>query len=219
MPRTPTTRFLRVIAAALCLAEATGGCASGSGGTSTGGAATGSTGTSSGNGLMPDGNSGTGAASGVAGEFGAVADSRWIGAPDDPQNTRVIYLFDKLVSCSWLSQQNWNVPRLDWPFPDAIHVIELKLFGTAAGEYPVGVTFTPAVGEARVSYMSIANLGSQGWPAMMPGSVTLDRFVDGASADGTFSARLDMSGSASDAPFSGGFHATYCATGRQASGR
>lgn len=62
-------------------------------------------GCSSNNGVTPDGKDGTGTAAGTIGarSFETVADARWIGAPDDPKQTRVIYVFDKQVSCAALS--------------------------------------------------------------------------------------------------------------------
>jgi hypothetical protein len=109
----------------------------------------GNAGCGSSKGVTPDGKEGTGTAMGTIGAraFDAVADARWIGAPDDPAQTRVIYVFDKQVSCSALSAPGW-----DGVVTDQTQALEMKMIGTDAGTYPV--SSRPAAGEADVNYTS-----------------------------------------------------------------
>ncbi len=155
-------------------------------------------------GVTPDGKNGTGTASGMIGDraYEAVADARWIGAPDDPKQTRVIYVFDKLVSCAALSNAGW-----DTVVTDGTQAFEMKLIGTAAGTYPV--TARPATGEASVNYTVTSTSGTPAEVTATAGSVTADTFVDQTSADGSFD--LTVPGGS----VTGAFHATYCAAGRE----
>ncbi len=134
--------------------------------------------------------------------FEVVADARWIGAPDDPKQTRVIYVFDKLVSCAAISDAGW-----DEVVTDGTQALEMKLIGTAAGTYPV--SSRPATGEANANYTLTSTSGTPGEVSASAGSVTVDAFVDRTSADGSFDLTVP-GGSAT-----GTFHATYCAAGRE----
>jgi hypothetical protein len=157
-------------------------------------------------GVTPDGHNGSGTASGTVGgrTYDAVADSRWIGAPDDPAHTRVIYVFDKLVSCDAISDTGW-----DEVVSDSTQSLELKLIGTAAGVYPVAANGRPATDEASVNYTLTSTSGTPAETTASAGSVTADRFDEGRSADGSFDLTLPTGS------VSGTFHATYCATGRE----
>jgi hypothetical protein len=168
-----------------CLALASAGCASNQG-------------------VTPDGKDGSGTATGMIGgrTFDAVADARWIGAPDDPKQTRVIYVFDKQVSCSALSAAGW-----DEMVTDKTQALEMKLIGTTPGMY--AVSSRPATGEADVNYTLTSTSGTPSEVSATAGSVTVDQFLAGEAADGSFD--LTIPGGA----VSGAFHASYCATGRE----
>ena len=161
-------------------------------------------GCSSDKGVTPDGKNGSGTASGMIGDraFEAVADARWIGAPDDPKLTRVIYVFDKLVSCAALSNAGW-----DAVVTDGTQALEMKLIGTATGAYPVSAR--PATGEANVNYTVTSTSATPAEVSASSGTVTVDTFVDQTSADGSFD--LTVPGGS----VTGTFHATYCAAGRE----
>jgi hypothetical protein len=163
-----------------------------------------SAGCSSNKGVTPDGKDGSGTAAGTIGarSFETVADARWIGAPDDPKQTRVIYVFDKQVSCSALSAAGW-----DEVVTDQTQALEMKLIGTAPGTYPVNTR--PATGEADVNYTVTSTSGTPSEVSATGGSVVVEQFLADEAADGTFD--LTIPGGT----VSGTFHATYCATGRE----
>jgi len=161
-------------------------------------------GCSSDKGVTPDGKNGNGTAAGTIGarSFESVADARWIGAPDDPAQTRVIYVFDKQVSCSVLSAAGW-----DEVVTDQTQALEMKLIGTEAGVYPV--SSRPATGEADVNYTVTSTSATPSEISATGGGVTVDQFLADEAADGAFD--LIIPGGT----VSGTFHATYCATGRE----
>lgn len=134
--------------------------------------------------------------------FEIVADARWIGAPDDPKQTRVLYVFDKEVSCAALSAAGW-----DEVVTDQTQALEMKLIGTAAGAYPVSPR--PATGEADVNYTVTSTSGTPSEVSATAGNVTVEQFFTDEAADGAFD--LTIPGGS----VSGTFHATYCATGRE----
>ncbi len=154
--------------------------------------------------VTPDGKHGTGTAAGTIGtrSFEAVADARWIGAPDDPKQTRVVYVFDKQVSCAVLSAAGW-----DEKVTDQTQALEMKLIGTEAGAYHL--TSRPGIGEADVSYTVTSTSGTPSEVSATGGTVTVEQFLAEQAADGAFD--LTIPGGT----VSGTFHATYCATGRE----
>jgi hypothetical protein len=151
-----------------------------------------------------DGDPGSGTASGMVGKqrFESVADARWIGAPDDPAKTRVIYVFDNTVSCSALSNAGW-----DQVVQDGTQAVEIKIIGTGEGTYPV--SSRPATGEADVNYTLTSTSSTPSEITASAGSVTITSFVVDTSADGSFD--LTVPGGS----VAGTFHATYCPSGHE----
>jgi hypothetical protein len=163
-----------------------------------------SAGCGSSQGVEPDGKDGSGTAVGMVDGrgFDTVADARWIGAPDDPKQTRVIYVFDKQVSCSALSAAGW-----DEAVTDKTQALEMKLIGTSPGMYAVSTR--PATGEADVNYTLTSTSGTPSEVSATAGNVTVDQFLGKEAADGSFDLTIP------NGAVSGTFHATYCATGRE----
>jgi hypothetical protein len=153
-----------------------------------------------------DNSTGSGTAAGtISGHsYDSVGDSRWVGAPDDAAHTRVIYVFDKPVSCDTISAAGW-----DQAVTDGTQSLEMKLLGTTAAAYPIPASGHPATGEATVNYTITSTKGTPTELAATAGTVTVDELVNGKWANGSFD--LTIPGGA----VSGTFHATYCATGRE----
>jgi hypothetical protein len=158
------------------------------------------------------GSAGSGGPSGSATVHGTLggrpfemASSSWlIGAPDDPQQTRVIYVFDKPIACSEISMAGW-----DTTITDATQALEIKLIGTKAGKYPVATSAQPATGEANVNYTLSTTTGTPAETVSKSGIVTLDAIKDGTSASGSFDLTFP-NGSAT-----GTFDAAYCPAGHE----
>jgi hypothetical protein len=185
---------------------AAGGTTAGSGGQGTGGQGIGGQGTGSqSTGGTSGGNSGNTVHGTVGGQpFEMVSNAWLIGAPDDPQQTRVIYVFDKPVACSEISMAGW-----DTTITNATQAIEIKLIGTKPAKYPVATGAQPATGEASVNYTLSATTGTPAETLSKGGSVTLDAITDGKSASGSFDLTFP-SGSVT-----GTFDAAYCANGHE----
>ncbi len=152
-----------------------------------------------------DAGSGNGVASGTIDSraFDVVADSWWIGTPDDPARTRVIYVFDKPVTCAQISKTGW-----DTVVSDKTQSLEFKLIGTKPSNYPVAANGMPATGEASVNYTLTARTGTPAETAAKSGSVTLDTLTR-AAADGSFALMFGAQ------KLSGHFHAIYCKDGHE----
>jgi len=153
-----------------------------------------------------DAGHGTGSASGTfeGRAFEQVADSYWIGRPDDAAHTLVLYVFDRAVACAEIAEPGW-----DETVADQTQSIELKLIGTKPGGYPIPVNGRPATGEADVNYTLTSTRGTPSEVSASAGSVTLEDVAPEESADGRF-----------DLTFAGGhlagdFHAVYCAAGHE----
>ncbi len=187
MPRSPISKATpSAVSVLLCVGGLISGCGS--------------------KGITPDGRNGSGTATGTIGgrAYDAVADARWIGAPDDPVNTRVIYVFDKLVSCDALSDTGW-----DEAVTDRTQSLEMKLIGKVAGTYPIAPSGRPATGEATANYTLTSTSATPAEMSASGGGVTVDQFLDRAAADGSFDLTFP------DGSVSGTFHATFCATGHE----
>ena len=66
-----------------------------------------------------------------------VASAWLIGAPDDPKQTRVIYVFDRAVKCGEITKPGW-----DETVADGTKSLEMKLIGTK----PANTTFRAMAG-------------------------------------------------------------------------
>jgi hypothetical protein len=202
-----SVRAFGVVIVAIVLSVPFGGCSTrsnadashpsaGNGGTSPGGRGS-------------AGSGGVGGNATVHGTLGGrpfeMASSSWlIGAPDDPQQTRVIYVFDKPVTCSEISMAGW-----DTAITDATQALEIKLIGTKPGKYPVATSAQPATGEASVNYTLSAMTGTPAETVSKSGSVTLDAITDGTSANGSFDLSFP------NGSVTGTFDAAYCPNGHE----
>jgi hypothetical protein len=149
---------------------------------------------------------GTGTISGAfAGRpFERVGASWRIGAPDDPERTLVVYVFDAEIGCDEITEPAW-----DERIGDDLQSLEIKLIGTAPGEFAVAAGPTPGAGEASVNYTLTATTGTPAETAAGGGSVTLD-VADHDRAKGWF----DLAFPDADM-LSGTFVATPCPAGRE----
>lgn len=127
-----------------------------------------------------------------------------IGAPDDPKQTRVIYVFDRAIKCSELAKPGW-----DETVADGTRSLEMKLIGTQPGKYPVAKSGRPATGESDVNYTLTSTSSTPSEVLATSGSVTLAHISDGKSADGAFNLTF------AQGKISGDFQATYCAAGHE----
>ena len=152
----------------------------------------------------PDGGTGAIHGSVASRAFDHVAASWFIGAPDDPQHTRVIYVFDALVACAEIAKPGW-----DQTVADGSQVVEMKLIGTQAGDYPVAADGHPATGEASVNYTLTSRTATPQETSAKSGHVTLDHIKDKATAGGSFDLVLPGGN------VTGTFHAAYCAAGHE----
>jgi len=186
---------------------ATGGGAGGAAaaGRSSGTGDTGHSGGSSGD-AGHAGSPGSGTVQGALGSrmFDSVSNSWLIGMPDDPQRTRVIYVFDKPVACAEIAMAGW-----DKTVTDATQALEIKLIGTMAGTYPVVTSGQPATGQADVNYSLTSRTVTPMEDLAKGGTVRLDSITDRVSARGSFDLTFP-SGSVS-----GTFEATFCMSGHE----
>jgi hypothetical protein len=153
----------------------------------------------------PGPTSGTGTVTGsVAGApFGSVATALWAGAPDDAATT-VVYVFSKPVACGELGSPGW-----DTRITNGTSVLEMKAFGSAAGDFKVVTTPTPAPGEASVNYTLSSTSGTPKEQGSASGTVTLTALAPNASAKGSFMLAFGTS------TLSGSFDAVYCPGGHE----
>src|SRR6185436_10654582 len=64
--------------------------------------------------------------------FDRVAAAWLIGAPDDPKQTRVVYVFDREIVCDEITKPGW-----DETVANSTQSLEMKLIGTKPGTYGV----------------------------------------------------------------------------------
>lgn len=153
----------------------------------------------------PAGGSGTITGSFAGRAFSAVASSYRIGAPDDPARTIVVYVFDKPIGCNEISDTGW-----DTSISDGTQAIEMKLIGTAAGDYIVAVGPTFSQGQASVFYTLSSTSGTPLEIASTMGSVTLKSLDNAGGGEGAF----QLSFASGDA-LAGTFSAANCPGGHE----
>ena len=148
---------------------------------------------------------GSGTVSGTAGGHAttSVAAAYFIGQSDDPNNTIVIYLFDTAVACQDIAAPGW-----DAKIRDKTGALEMKLFGTTAGTYPVSVSPTGATGQASVNFTVSSTSATPVEGATKSGTVTLDS-IDKEHAKGQFDLTF------ADGTLKGTFDALWCAVGHE----
>jgi len=136
--------------------------------------------------------------------FETIAAAYHIGAPDDPEHTVVLELFDADVACSDVDSAGWDT-RID-----AVQALEIKLIGTSPGEYAVTGAAVPGSGEADAAYTVTSTTGTPGETSASDGTITLDAVADAGDAQGAF----DLTFPAGDT-LTGTFDAAWCAEGRE----
>lgn len=137
--------------------------------------------------------------------FDQVGASYRIGAPDDPDRTIVVYIFDRAIACDEISDEGW-----DEVVADSTQSLEMKLVGTASGEYVVAVGPSLGKGDASVNYTLTSTSGTPSEVSAVSGKVILDSVDDGGGARGSF----DLTFPSGDA-LSGTFASTSCADGKE----
>ena len=135
--------------------------------------------------------------------FDTVGATFWIGSPDDPQQTRVIYVFDAPVACEAIVDPAWDATL------DETQVVEIKLIGTTPDTYPIAADGRPSAGEADANYTQTSTTSEPTEVSAQSGTVTIDDFRDGEAAVGSF--ELTFSGGS----LAGNFAATDCPQGRE----
>lgn len=136
--------------------------------------------------------------------FNTVVSSWMLGAPDDPANTTVVYLFSKKVDCSELSPPGW-----DTRITNGTQFLEVKMMGTAPATYTVTTSLTPAPGEASVNYTLSSRTGTPVETGGTSGKVVLKTLNVSSSGTGTFDLKFGKES------ISGTFDAPYCPTGNE----
>ncbi len=127
-----------------------------------------------------------------------------IGAPDDPAQTTVIYVFDAPVACSALAEPGW-----DTRITDDSQALEMKLIGTAPASFPIAPDGRPSAGQCDVNYTVTSTTATPTEVSARSGAVVLSALEGGKDADGTFDLTF-ASGSVS-----GSFHGSFCADGHE----
>ena len=133
--------------------------------------------------------------------FDAVAASYRIGAPDDPQRTVVVYLFDAPVDCADLGSPGWD-QRVD-----GVQSLEIKTIGKTTGDYEVATGPTPGTGQASVNY-TLTSPTAPAEVSALAGTVTLTAIGDD-DAEGEFTLSFD------GGTLTGSFRAAPCPEGHE----
>jgi hypothetical protein len=136
--------------------------------------------------------------------FDSIGAAYRIGAPDDPERTIVIEMFDAVVECADITAPGWDTQF------DAVQALEIKLVGTAPDTFPVSGAASPGQGEADVAYTLTATTGTPSETSASDGSVSLDAVADQGAAQGSF----DLTFPSGDT-LTGTFDAAWCAEGRE----
>jgi len=137
--------------------------------------------------------------------FDKVAATYVIGAPDDPAQTVVLYLFDGAVACADISSVGW-----DEVVPDQTQSLEIKLIGKTPGDYVVTLGPTLGVGQAAVNYTLTSTSGNPSEVSASGGTVRVDAIAGDGSATGSF----DLSFPSGDM-LAGTFNAPPCDGGKE----
>lgn len=190
-------------------APGAGGAHSGTGGAAGASAAGGRTGGTG-------GHAGVGATGGASGTtitgsvngmpFSAAMTALWIGMPDpNTPPVTVVYLFEKPVSCSALTNAGW-----DATLGAANQDIEMKAAGAAPGVYTVvgGNPAALAAGEAVVNH-SLLTANPTEQVASAGSTITLSALNTNRDATGSFHLTFP------NGTLEGTFDAAWCLTGRE----
>lgn len=153
--------------------------------------------------VAPPAQLGDGSIAGTVGgnDFEFVGASLRIGAPDDPERTVVVYVFDAAIACDELSEPGWD-ERIG-----GVQSLEMKLVGTMAGEYTVVSGPSLSSGDASVNYTLTSTSATPAEVSAIGGSVTLTAVADDG-AQGEFDLMFEngdsLAGSFDAAPCPGG---------------
>jgi hypothetical protein len=139
--------------------------------------------------------------------FTTVGASYWIGMPDSPTTDTVVYLFDRSVACSALTNAGW-----DAALTAGTQILELKMVGLTPATYPVtqNAQHIPASGESVAAYGVAAPTVTDNFSTATSIVLTsIGTKTAGQLAAGSFN--LTVTGGS----LTGTYDAGFCATGRE----